>query len=139
MSALCRGFLGQVYFLFLMCCNCSIYQLLYIQHLIAVVNPALLITCFSYDQSTFLQCYTVALNKRLISGPVLAGSWRQTSHRFLRTARKIHQSQRKCQVTWAMTDSSRGGPFLFLSEYVQSFRDEITLLYSVVYIYYNYT
>ena len=32
-----------------------------LQHLSAVVNPALLITFFSYGQSTFLQCYSVAL------------------------------------------------------------------------------
>ena len=39
--------------------------------ILAVVNPALLMTFFSNSQSTFLQCYSVALSKRLISGSAL--------------------------------------------------------------------
>ena len=43
--------------------------------LLVVVNPALLITytSFSYGQSTCLQCYSVALYKRLFSGSVHTG------------------------------------------------------------------
>ena len=44
------------------------------QPLLNVVNPALLMTFFSYVQSTFMQCYSVALSKRLISGSVHAGN-----------------------------------------------------------------
>ena len=96
--------LHQVYFLFVYtkCCNCSIYYLLHIQHLLAVVNPALLITFFSYGQSTFLQCYSVALPKRLISCSVHAGS---TSHANLRHRSTFGTHHRRCVplqcVAWA--------------------------------------
>ena len=45
------------------------------QHLLDVVNPALLITFLPCGQSTFMQCYvySVALHKRLICAPVHAG------------------------------------------------------------------
>ena len=68
--------LGQVYFLFADSC------LLQLQYLSSVV-PAELITCcrcraayhfFIIGQKTFMQCYTVALHKRLVSAPVHAGS-----------------------------------------------------------------
>ena len=56
--------------------------LLQLQHLLAAVHGALIICCrcrvdytfFSCGQSTFMQRYSVALNKRLISATVHAGS-----------------------------------------------------------------
>ena len=41
--------------------------------LLSVANAGLIITFFSCDQSTFMQWYSVALNKRLISATVHAG------------------------------------------------------------------
>ena len=55
------------------------------EHLLVVVNPALLITYFQCGQSTFLQCYSVVLPKRLISGSVHAGwlfAWQRTDDRI---------------------------------------------------------
>ena len=56
-------------------------HLLQLQHLLAAVHAALIRLCqsstaydfFSYGQSTFLQCYSVALPKPLISGSVHSG------------------------------------------------------------------
>ena len=45
------------------------YQL---QHLLSIANAGMLMTFFSCGQSMFIQCYSVALNKRLFSGPVHA-------------------------------------------------------------------
>ena len=48
--------------------------MLQLQHLLAAVHAALISTAFffffSYGQSTFLQCYSLALQKRLFSGSV---------------------------------------------------------------------
>ena len=41
--------------------------------LLSVANEGLIITFFSCGQSTFMQWYSVALNKRLISATVHAG------------------------------------------------------------------
>ena len=51
------------------------------QHLLSAAFVALIIHCkcrdaydfFSYGQSSFMQSYSVALNKRLFSAPVHAG------------------------------------------------------------------
>ena len=67
--------LGQVHFLF------ADSHLLQFQHLLAAVHAAVISCCesssaydfFSYGQSTFMQCYSVALHKHEISAPVHAG------------------------------------------------------------------
>ena len=46
------------------------------EHLLSVADAGLIITFFSVEQSTFRQCYSVALYKRLISATVHAGNWR---------------------------------------------------------------
>ena len=52
----------------------QIYYRLYMEHLLAVVSLALLMTfCFAHGQSMFLQCYSITLSKRLISGSVYDG------------------------------------------------------------------
>ena len=43
------------------------------EHLLFVADAGLIITFFSCGQSAFMQCYSVALNKRLISATVHAG------------------------------------------------------------------
>ena len=43
------------------------------EHLLSVADAGLIITFFSCGQSTFMQCYSVALNKHLISATVHAG------------------------------------------------------------------
>ena len=55
------------------CCNCSIYHLLYRQHLLPVAGAGLFITFLSLVKKAFMQCYTIALHKRLVSAPVHAG------------------------------------------------------------------
>ena len=71
--------LGLVYFSFADSC------LLQLQHLLAAVHAALITCCrcraayhfFIIGQTTFMQCYTVALHKRLVSAPVHAGNSHQ--------------------------------------------------------------
>ena len=43
------------------------------EHLSSVADAGLIITFFSCGQSTFMQWYSIALNKRLISATVHAG------------------------------------------------------------------
>ena len=43
------------------------------EHLLSVADTGLIITFFSCGQSMFMQCYTVALHKRLISATVHVG------------------------------------------------------------------
>ena len=66
-------------------------QMLHIQHLLAehIVNPSLLITFFPYGQSTLLQCYSVALYKRLFRSSVHTGTVRNWSGP-LRSYRFVH-------------------------------------------------
>ena len=45
----------------------------YMQHLLAVSNAGLLNTFFQCGQATFMQWCSRALNKHVLSGPVLAG------------------------------------------------------------------
>ena len=44
------------------------------EHLLSVSDAGLIITFFSCGQATFMQCYSVAQNKHLISATVHAGN-----------------------------------------------------------------
>ena len=67
--------LGLVWFLY------TYFHLPPLQHLLAAVHAALIPCCrcraayhfFIIEQKTFMQCYTVALHKRLVSASVHAG------------------------------------------------------------------
>ena len=68
----------------------SYYHLLQLEHLLSAVSKHLLTvgnaelhnTFFPCGQSTFMQCFTVALHKRLLSALVHAGAIYQTKARF---------------------------------------------------------